>query len=144
MKKCCNRLRLRDGIDDNLPTPIPTTVKTTLPTPADSDSALGSPGITTCVPLFTYSAPSPSPPPPGQMDADEEEAASRQRQLWQLDAVEASWRAEHEARQETSYYAASYSSWVNYGSSIVGNIVANLQVLGVRCDVCSAEMVAVP
>ena len=62
------------------------------------------------------------------MDADAEEAAARQRQLWQLDAVEAAWRAEHEAKQETSYYAASYSSWVNYGSSIVGNIVANLQV----------------
>ncbi|XP_043215701.1 vacuolar protein sorting-associated protein 13D-like [Amphibalanus amphitrite] len=65
---------------------------------------------------------------PEEMDADAEEAAARQRQLWQLDAVEATWRAEHEAKQETSYYAASYSSWVNYGSSIVGNIVANLQL----------------
>lgn len=44
-----------------------------------------------------------------------------------LEALEAQWRANTEA-QEQSYYASSYSSWMSFGTSIITNIVENLQV----------------
>lgn len=44
-----------------------------------------------------------------------------------LDALEAQWRANLD-NQDQSYYASSYSSWLNFGTSIVTNILENLQV----------------
>lgn len=57
-----------------------------------------------------------------------EEQAAQEYKLSLLDAMEARWRAEMESAQTSSYYAASYSSWFNVGTSLVANIVENLQV----------------
>jgi vacuolar protein sorting-associated protein 13D len=46
--------------------------------------------------------------------------------LSRLEALEARWRAESE--QGPGYYATSYSTWVNYGTSLVTNIIENLQL----------------
>lgn len=40
--------------------------------------------------------------------------------------MEARWRAESE--RDPGYYATSYSSWLNYGTSLVTNIIENLQL----------------
>uniref|UniRef100_A0A2M4A0B1 Putative vacuolar protein n=1 Tax=Anopheles triannulatus TaxID=58253 RepID=A0A2M4A0B1_9DIPT len=46
-----------------------------------------------------------------------------------LDRLEAKWRAQRETPvTEGSYYASSYSGWLNYGTSLVTNIVENLQL----------------
>lgn len=60
-------------------------------------------------------------------DEEREEQASHVYKLSLLNAIEASWRADY-TNQEYSYYASSYSSWLNYGTSLVTNIVENLQV----------------
>ena len=39
--------------------------------------------------------------------------------------MEAKWRMQHE---DSSYYASSYSGWMNYGTSLITNIVENLQL----------------
>jgi len=57
-----------------------------------------------------------------------EEQAAQEYKLSLLDAMEARWRAEMESAQTSSYYAASYSSWFSIGTSLVANIVENLQV----------------
>jgi vacuolar protein sorting-associated protein 13D len=49
-----------------------------------------------------------------------------------LDALEAQWRAEHEAN-DAGYYATSYSSWLSYGTGLMANIVENLQVQYMLC-----------
>lgn len=61
-------------------------------------------------------------------DEESEEQASHVYKLGLLDAIEARWRAETDTTQEYSYYASSYSSWLNYGTSLVTNIVENLQL----------------
>lgn len=61
-------------------------------------------------------------------DEESEEQASHVYKLSLLDAIEASWRAETDTTPEYSYYASSYSSWLNYGTSLVTNIVENLQL----------------
>ncbi|XP_058818048.1 intermembrane lipid transfer protein Vps13D isoform X2 [Topomyia yanbarensis] len=46
-----------------------------------------------------------------------------------LDGLEAKWRAQRETPQtEGSYYASSYSGWLSYGTSLMTNIVENLQL----------------
>lgn len=40
--------------------------------------------------------------------------------------MEARWRTESE--QGPGYYATSYSTWVTYGTSLVTNIIENLQL----------------
>ncbi|XP_065089816.1 intermembrane lipid transfer protein Vps13D isoform X2 [Ochlerotatus camptorhynchus] len=46
-----------------------------------------------------------------------------------LDRLEAKWRAQRETPvTEGSYYASSYSGWLNYGTSLVTNIIENLQL----------------
>ena len=62
-------------------------------------------------------------------DESVEEAAELEHKLGLLDAIEARWRAETEAGSEPGYYASSYSSWLSYGTSLVTNIVENLQVI---------------
>lgn len=42
-----------------------------------------------------------------------------------LDNLEAKWRTQCE---DSSYYASSYSGWMNYGTSFITNIVENLQL----------------
>ncbi|XP_058447485.1 intermembrane lipid transfer protein Vps13D isoform X2 [Malaya genurostris] len=46
-----------------------------------------------------------------------------------LDRLEAKWRAQRETPvTEGSYYASSYSGWLSYGTSLMTNIVENLQL----------------
>ncbi|KFB49228.1 vacuolar protein sorting 13D [Anopheles sinensis] len=46
-----------------------------------------------------------------------------------LDRLEAKWRAQRETPvTEGSYYASSYSGWLNYGTSLMTNIIENLQL----------------
>lgn len=42
-----------------------------------------------------------------------------------LDNLEAKWRTQNE---DSSYYASSYTGWMNYGTSLITNIVENLQL----------------
>lgn len=42
--------------------------------------------------------------------------------------MEAKWRAQREASLESGYYASSYSGWLSYGTSLVTNIVENLEL----------------
>ena len=55
-----------------------------------------------------------------------EEHAIVDYKLSRLESIEARWRAESE--QGPGYYAASYSTWVTYGTSLVTNIIENLQL----------------
>lgn len=48
--------------------------------------------------------------------------------LSRLERLETKWRARKEAEQAASYYASSYSSWLNFGSSFITNVVENLQL----------------
>ncbi|XP_066594830.1 intermembrane lipid transfer protein Vps13D isoform X2 [Prorops nasuta] len=61
-----------------------------------------------------------------EYDSEAEEQAILEYKLSKLDAIEARWRAETE--RDPGYYATSYSSWVNYGTSLVTNIIENLQL----------------
>ncbi|XP_053697242.1 intermembrane lipid transfer protein Vps13D [Sabethes cyaneus] len=46
-----------------------------------------------------------------------------------LDRIEAKWRALRETPvTEGSYYASSYSGWLSYGTSLITNIIENLQL----------------
>lgn len=45
-----------------------------------------------------------------------------------MDNLEAKWRAQREATIESGYYASSYSGWLSYGTSLVTNIVENLEL----------------
>lgn len=55
---------------------------------------------------------------------------AHERKVAVLDALEAQWRADTEAQADAGYYAASYSSWLSYGTGLLANIVENLQVTG--------------
>jgi hypothetical protein len=46
--------------------------------------------------------------------------------------MEVRWRAEVESVQSSSYYATSYSSWLSFGTSLIANIIENLQVSSQR------------
>lgn len=61
-----------------------------------------------------------------QYDNETEEQAILEYKLSRLDALEARWRADIE--HDPGYYASSYSSWLNYGTSLVTNIIENLQL----------------
>lgn len=62
-----------------------------------------------------------------QWDSEVEAQIAHERKVALLDALEAQWRAEHEA-SDAGYYATSYSSWLSYGTGLLANIVENLQV----------------
>ncbi|XP_034840424.2 intermembrane lipid transfer protein Vps13D-like [Maniola hyperantus] len=62
-----------------------------------------------------------------EWDSGVEASIAHERKVALLDALEAQWRAEHEA-SDAGYYAASYSSWLNYGTGLLANIVENLQL----------------
>ncbi|KAL0131079.1 hypothetical protein PUN28_002577 [Cardiocondyla obscurior] len=61
-----------------------------------------------------------------EYDNEAEEQAILEYKLSRLDALEARWRADIE--YNPGYYASSYSSWLNYGTSLVTNIIENLQL----------------
>lgn len=61
-----------------------------------------------------------------EFDSEAEEQAILEYKLSRLDSLEARWRADTE--RDPGYYATSYSSWVNYGTSLVTNIIENLQL----------------
>lgn len=61
-----------------------------------------------------------------QYDSEAEEHAIVDYKLSRLEALEARWRANSE--QDPGYYATSYSTWVTYGTSLVTNIIENLQL----------------
>lgn len=48
--------------------------------------------------------------------------------LSKLDSFEAKWRLEKEAQDNSTYYASTYSSWLNYGTGFITDIMENLQV----------------
>ena len=77
-------------------------------------------------------------------DPDSEDSLAQELKLAALDAIEAEWRARHDAgghgagassnvggnstgSAQAGYYP-SYSSWMSYGTSFIGNIVENLQI----------------
>ncbi|KAL4704498.1 hypothetical protein ACJJTC_007617 [Scirpophaga incertulas] len=62
-----------------------------------------------------------------EWDSDLEANIAHERKIAFLDGLEAQWRAEHEA-SDSGYYATSYSSWLNYGTGFLANIVENLQL----------------
>ncbi|XP_045785521.1 vacuolar protein sorting-associated protein 13D isoform X1 [Maniola jurtina] len=62
-----------------------------------------------------------------EWDSGVEASIAHERKVALLDALEAQWRAEHEA-SDAGYYAASYSSWLSYGTGLLANIVENLQL----------------
>ncbi|CAH0718678.1 unnamed protein product, partial [Brenthis ino] len=62
-----------------------------------------------------------------EWDSTVEANIAHERKIAILDALEAQWRAEHEAN-DAGYYAASYSSWLSYGTGLLANIVENLQL----------------
>lgn len=69
----------------------------------------------------------------GPINLDEWDAAAETQseldyKLARLDTLEAKWRAHSEADLEAGYYASSYTGWMNYGTSIVTNIVENLEL----------------
>ncbi|XP_024892812.1 vacuolar protein sorting-associated protein 13D isoform X2 [Temnothorax curvispinosus] len=61
-----------------------------------------------------------------EYDNEAEEQAILEYKLSRLDALEARWRTDIE--HDPGYYASSYSSWLNYGTSLVTNIIENLQL----------------
>ncbi|KAF9411175.1 hypothetical protein HW555_009948 [Spodoptera exigua] len=62
-----------------------------------------------------------------EWDSSVEASIAHERKTALLDALEAQWRAEHEAA-DAGYYATSYSSWLSYGTGLLANIVENLQL----------------
>ncbi|VVC98577.1 unnamed protein product [Leptidea sinapis] len=62
-----------------------------------------------------------------EWDSAVEASIAHERKVSVLDTLEAQWRAEHEAN-DGGYYAASYSSWLSYGTGFMANIVENLQL----------------
>ncbi|XP_015113187.1 vacuolar protein sorting-associated protein 13D isoform X1 [Diachasma alloeum] len=59
-------------------------------------------------------------------DSEVEEQILQEYKHSKLDSLEARWRASTE--RDPGYYASSYSSWLNYGTSLVTNIIENLQL----------------
>lgn len=64
--------------------------------------------------------------------------------LSRLDALEAKWRAEREAAHEEGYYATSYAGWLSYGTSLVTNIVENLELKIKNVHIRYEDTVTVP
>lgn len=60
-------------------------------------------------------------------DNGAERLAEHERKLSALDTLEACWRNEMDNGTAT-YYSSSYSSWLNYGTGVISDIVENLQL----------------
>ncbi|KAH9505957.1 Vacuolar protein sorting-associated protein 13D [Dermatophagoides farinae] len=62
---------------------------------------------------------------------EEEENRSQQEfKISQLDMMEQRWKALHDddLAEPHSYYSSSYSSWLNYGSSLINNVLMNIHL----------------
>ncbi|KAK4875461.1 hypothetical protein RN001_011883 [Aquatica leii] len=57
-----------------------------------------------------------------------EETAAQELKLSALDAIEARWRFEIEAKDSSTYYASTYSSWLSFGTGLITDIIENLQL----------------
>ncbi|XP_073839094.1 vacuolar protein sorting 13D isoform X2 [Musca autumnalis] len=62
-----------------------------------------------------------------EWDNEKEKDAEYAYKIRVLDAKEANWRVDHGCNTE-SYYSLSYSNWINYGTSLVTNILENLEL----------------
>lgn len=60
-------------------------------------------------------------------DDDKEKNAEYEFKVAELDAKEAKWRVEN-GYQIDSYYSNSYTSWLNYGTTLATNILENLEL----------------
>ncbi|XP_077532737.1 vacuolar protein sorting 13D isoform X2 [Haemaphysalis longicornis] len=60
-------------------------------------------------------------------DEEREEQVLQNAKVAKLDAMEAKWKASYESKQEPSYYAYSYAAWLTCGTSVMSNIIKNLQ-----------------
>ncbi|XP_054931274.2 intermembrane lipid transfer protein VPS13D isoform X1 [Dermacentor andersoni] len=73
-------------------------------------------------------------------DYDEvrEDQVLQNAKIAKLDAMEAKWKASYESKQEPSYYAYSYAAWLTCGTSVMTNIIKNLQFkikdIHIRCE----------
>ncbi|XP_071446252.1 intermembrane lipid transfer protein VPS13D-like [Hetaerina americana] len=72
-----------------------------------------------------------------EYDEEAEEQAAQEDKMARLDVLEARWRASQEAGSgaaaanmsgTSSYYSSSYMSWLSYGTSLMTNIIENLQL----------------
>lgn len=64
--------------------------------------------------------------------------------LSRLDNLEAKWRAQREATIDGGYYANSYSGWLSYGTSLITNIVENLELKIKNVHIRYEDAVTVP
>ncbi|KAM7310382.1 vacuolar protein sorting-associated protein 13D isoform X1 [Ixodes scapularis] len=62
-----------------------------------------------------------------EYDEEREDQVLQNAKLSKLDAMEAKWKASNESKQEPSYYAYSYAAWLTCGTSVMSNIIKNLQ-----------------
>nr|XP_037268534.1 LOW QUALITY PROTEIN: vacuolar protein sorting-associated protein 13D-like [Rhipicephalus microplus] len=60
-------------------------------------------------------------------DEAREDQVLQNTKISKLDAMEAKWKASYESKQEPSYYAYSYAAWLTCGTSVMSNIIKNLQ-----------------
>ncbi|KAL3268817.1 hypothetical protein HHI36_007913 [Cryptolaemus montrouzieri] len=71
-----------------------------------------------------------SPLPVYEWDADSEELARQELKIAALDQIEAQWRLETDTKENLSqtYYSSTYSSWLNFGTGIISDIIENIQL----------------
>ncbi|KAB0794994.1 hypothetical protein PPYR_11833 [Photinus pyralis] len=69
-----------------------------------------------------------SPLPVHEWDPLVEENAALELKLSALDAIEAKWRFQMEAKDSSTYYASTYSSWLSFGTGLITDIMENLQL----------------
>ncbi|XP_034247458.1 vacuolar protein sorting-associated protein 13D isoform X2 [Thrips palmi] len=80
-----------------------------------------------------------------EWDEETEEQVAQEYKLSVLDNLEAQWRAEFgNQTQGSSYYASSYSSWLSYGTSLVTNVVENLQLKIIDVHIRYEDDITVP
>ena len=60
-------------------------------------------------------------------DELQDEAVHQEIKMAALDGIESDWRAKHDTEYSSSYYP-SYTSWMTFGTSLIGTIIDNLQV----------------
>ncbi|TRY62990.1 hypothetical protein TCAL_03981 [Tigriopus californicus] len=61
-------------------------------------------------------------------DPSQDDQLNQELKLSALDGIEAEWRVQHDHQRTGGNYYPSYSSWMSYGTSFIGNIVENLQI----------------
>ncbi|KPM09106.1 DUF1162 domain containing protein [Sarcoptes scabiei] len=61
---------------------------------------------------------------------EEENRAQQEFKISQLETMEQRWKALHDEdlSEPSSYYSSSYSSWLNYGSSFINNVLINIHL----------------